>query len=165
MKLKSSHRSLQPWAAPRWKYMQSNIKEGARVEKFSSPTKLVQVGPALGPMWTMCKIRVTPPPPASRQAEVVHTTIDQSQSFLHISVNQHVALMATTVGLVAVLLLCLALYCIKPYITRCVHNLVSQEEDHSTARNSARAFAEGSYPLNTVSRARGPLGSDTQSRI
>ena len=102
----------------------------------------------------MCKIRVTPPPPAPRQAEVVDTTIDQSQSFLHISVNQHVALMATTVGLVSVLLLCLALYCIKPYITRCLL---------SAAHNSAGAFAEGSYPLNTVSRARGLMGSDTQS--
>ena len=122
------------------------------------------MGPAIGPVGTMCKTRVTPPPPAPRQAEVVDTTIDQSQLFLHISVNQHVALMATTVGLVSVLLLCLALYCIKPYITRCLRNLVSQEEDLSAARNSAGAFPEGSYALNTVSRARGPLGSDTQSR-
>ena len=71
--------------------------------------------------------------------------------------------MATTVGLVSVLLLCMALYCIWPYIARCLRNLVSQEEDLSAARNTAGAFAEGSYPLNTVSRARGPMGSDTQS--
>ena len=112
----------------------------------------------------MCKTRVTPLPPLPRPAEVVDTTIDNSQSFLHISVSQHVALRATTVGLVAFLLLCLGLYCIKPYITRCLRHLVSPQEDHSAARNSAGAFAEGSYPLNTVSRARGPLGSDTQSR-
>ena len=71
--------------------------------------------------------------------------------------------MATTVGLVALLLLCLGLYYIKPYIARCLRHLVSPQEDHSAARNSAGAFAEGLYSLNTVSRARGPMGSDTQS--
>ena len=72
--------------------------------------------------------------------------------------------MATTLGLVSALLLCMALYCIWPYIARCLHNLVSQEEDLSAARNTAGAFAEGSYPLHQVSRARGPLRPDTQSR-
>ena len=68
----------------------------------------------------MCKTHVVLPPHLPHPAEVVDTFIDNSQSFLHISVSQHVTLMATTVGLVTFLLLCLGLYCIKPYVTRCL---------------------------------------------
>ena len=108
----------------------------------------------------MCKSRVTPPPPAPCHAELVDMTIDQSQSFLHINVSQHVALMATTLGLVSALLLCMALYCIWPYIARCLHNLVGQEDNLSAARNTARACPEGSYPLH---RHPGPSRPDGQS--
>ena len=111
----------------------------------------------------MCKSRVTPPTPAPRHAELVDTTIDQSQSFLHINVSQHVALMATTLGLVSALLLCMALYCIWPYIARCLCNLVREEDNLSAACNTAGAFPEGSYPLHQL-RHPGPSRPDGQSR-
>ena len=111
----------------------------------------------------MCKSGVTPPPPPPLQAEVINTTIDQSQSILHINFSQHVALMATTLGLVSALLLCLALYCIWPYIARCLRSLVGQEDNLSAARNTAGAFPEGSYPLHQL-RHPGPSRTDGQSR-
>ena len=112
-------------------------------------------------MEIMCKSRVNPPPPPPLQAEVVDTTIDQSQSILHIDFSQHVAMMDTTLGLVSALLLCLALYCILLYIARCLRNLVGQEDNLSAACYTAGAFSERSYPLH---QHRHPLHRDLTDR-
>ena len=117
----------------------------------------------LKPLRFLTGVKLTPPPPPPLQAEVVDTTIDQSQSILHIDFSQHVALMATTLGLVSALLLCLALYCILPYIARCLCNLVGQEDNLSAARYTAGAFSEGSYPLHQR-RHPAPSRPDGQSR-
>ena len=109
----------------------------------------------------MCKSRVTPPPPAPSHAELADTTVDQSQSIFHVNISQHVALMATTLGLVSALLLCVVLYCMWPYFARCIRSLVGQEDSISAARtHTARACPEGSYPLH---RHQGPSRPDGQS--
>ena len=74
------------------------------------------------------------------------------------------ALMATTLRLVSALLLCMALYCIWPYIIRCLRSLVGQEDNLSAARNTAGAFPEGSYPLHQL-RHPGPLRPYGHSRL
>ena len=92
----------------------------------------------------MCKSRVTPPLPSS---ELADTSVDQSNSIFHINLSQHVAMVASTLGLVAALLLCIFMYCTWPYFVRCVRCMVSQEESRSEARSyTARAYPAGSYP-------------------
>ena len=109
----------------------------------------------------MCKSRVTPPLPSSSHSELADTMVDQSQSIFHVNVSQHVAIVASTLGLVAALLLCIIMYCTWPYFVRCIRSMVSQEESMSEARTyTARACPAGSYPST---RHQGPSRPDGQS--
>ena len=109
----------------------------------------------------MCKSHVNPSPPAPSHSELTDTSVDQSMSIFHVNVSQQVAMLASTLGLVAALLLCLIIYCAWPYFVRCIRSMVSQEESRSEARTyNARAYPAGSYPLT---RHQGPQGPDGQS--
>ena len=109
----------------------------------------------------MCKSHVNPSLPAPSHSELADTSVDQSMSIFHVNVSQHVAMLASTLGLVAALLLCIFMYCTWPYFVRCIRCMVSQEESMSEARSyTARAYPAGSYPST---RHPGPSRPDGQS--